>query len=140
MIRLFCFCKKQYAGRTEEKIIIDTYERYSVKIDALCASGGIAEKDPLTMQIYADVCNREIKVAGSAQAGALGSAMFAAVASGHFQNMEQAAGVMARLKDFSYKPIAENTAVYNKLYDEYVTLCEYFAKENHVMKRLKTIR
>lgn len=122
------------------KRIIDTYERYGVKIDALCASGGIAEKDPLTMQIYADVCNREIKVAGSAQAGSLGSAMFAAVASGHFQNMEQAAGVMARLKDFSYKPIAENTAVYNKLYDEYVTLCEYFAKENHVMKRLKTIR
>lgn len=121
------------------KRIIDTYEQHGVNIRSLCASGGIAEKDPLAMQIYADVCGREIQVAGSAQAGALGSAMFAAVASGHFQNMEQAAGVLARLKDFSYQPVAENSAVYNKLYDEYVTLCEYFAKENHVMKRLKKV-
>ena len=43
------------------------------------------------------------------------------------------------LKDFSYQPVAENSAVYNKLYDEYVTLCEYFAKKNHVMKRLKKV-
>lgn len=121
------------------KRIIDTYEQHGVNIRSLCASGGIAEKDPLAMQIYADVCGREIQVAGSAQAGALGSAMFAAVASGYFQNMEQAAGVLARLKDFSYQPVAENSAVYNKLYDEYVTLCEYFAKKNHVMKRLKKV-
>ena len=44
--------------------------------------GGIAEKNALMMQIYADVLNMEIKISASSQTPALGSAMFGAVAAG----------------------------------------------------------
>lgn len=121
------------------KQIIDTYEKNGVAIGTICASGGIAEKDPMTMQIYADVCDKEIKISGSPQGGALGSAMYAAVAAGYFPTMADAAKVMAKLKDTVYRPNPENTKVYQKLYNEYVILSEYFAKENNVMKRLKDL-
>jgi L-ribulokinase len=44
--------------------------------------GGIAEKNPLLMQIYADVTGCTMRVAGSSQACALGSAVAAAVLAG----------------------------------------------------------
>jgi len=97
------------------------------------------------MQIYADVTGREIKVAGTSQAGGLGSAMFGAVAAGAsrggYDSILDAAEHMARLQDVVYRPTAANQAVYDKLYAEYVTLYDYFGRgDNDVMKRLKTIK
>jgi len=122
------------------KQIINTYEKGGVPTGEIIACGGIAEKDPFTMQIYADVCGRNIRVCASPQAGALGSAMHASVASGYYKNLSDAAKVMAKLKDVVYRPIPEHTAVYEKLYAEYITLAEYFTKENQVMKRLMELR
>ena len=127
------------------RMIIDTFEDSGVPVKELFAAGGIAEKDPMTMQIYADVCNREIRISGSAQAPALGSAMFGAVAagaaSGGFDTIQDAAGVMAKVKDIVYRPIAENAAVYDELFAEYRTLHDYFGRgDNDVMKRLKNLK
>ena len=47
--------------------IIDRFEEYGVKVKEVVNCGGIAEKNPLVMQIYADVCNRPMKVSRSAQ-------------------------------------------------------------------------
>ncbi|MEO1444457.1 MAG: ribulokinase, partial [Chloroflexota bacterium] len=78
---------------------------------------------------------------GSAQAPALGSAIHAAVAAGHYPDIQAAAAAMGKLKDEVIEPIPENTAVYDKLYAEYKTLYNYFGRgENDVMKRLKAIR
>jgi L-ribulokinase len=97
------------------------------------------------MQIYADVAGREIKVSGSTQAPALGSAMFGAVAAGKskggYDSIYEAAPVMGKLKDEIFKPNPEAKAVYDKLFDEYVILQDYFGRgENDVMKRLKAIK
>jgi L-ribulokinase len=97
------------------------------------------------MQIYADVSGREIKVAATEQAGALGSAMFGAVAAGKarggYDTIFEAAQEMARLQDVTYKPIPENQVVYDRLYAEYVTLYDYFGRgPNDVMKRLKALK
>jgi len=99
----------------------------------------------LLMQIYADVTGREFKVADTTQAGALGSAMFGAVAAGKarggYDTIFEAAQKMACLKDIVYKPVPENQAVYDKLYAEYVRLYDYFGRgENDVMKRLKAVK
>lgn len=127
------------------KMIVETFKENGVPIHELYAAGGIAEKDELMMQIYSDVTNMEIRISASAQAPALGSAMFGAVAAGKerggFDSIIDAAKVMAKVKDGYYKPIPENVAVYAKLYEEYKQLHDYFGRgENNVMKRLKKIK
>ncbi|MCY8190221.1 ribulokinase [Bacillus spizizenii] len=125
------------------RMIIETFKESGVPIEELYAAGGIAEKNPFVMQIYADVTNMDIKISGSPQAPALGSAIFGALAAGKenggYDDIKEAAH-MGKLKDISYTPNAENAAVYEKLYAEYKELVHYFGKENHVMKRLKTIK
>lgn len=118
------------------RVIVEAFEENGVEINSFCAAGGIAEKDELLMQIYADVTGKEIKISGSPQAGALGSAMFGAVAGGYFENMEECAKKLAKVKDIIYKPIEENKKVYDELYNLYKELYFYYGKENDFMKRL----
>ena len=61
------------------RAIIERIAEYGVPIERVVCSGGIAEKNPLLMQIYADVTGCAMQVAGSSQACALGSAIAAAV-------------------------------------------------------------
>lgn len=127
------------------RMIIETFEEHGIPIYELYAAGGIAEKDPFMMQIYADVTNREIKISGSPQAPALGSAMFGAVAAGKerggYDSIVEAAKVMAKVKDTVYRPIPENVKMYDRLYAEYKILHDYFGRgANDVMKRLKEIK
>lgn len=124
--------------------IIEAFEEGGVPVRELYAAGGIASKDPMTMQIYADICNREIKISGSTQSGALGSAIYGAVASGYERSglcdMGEAARKLGRIADKVYRPNPENVKVYNELYAEYVKLHDYFGRGgNDVMKRLKSI-
>lgn len=127
------------------RIIIDTFHENGVPVEELYAAGGIAEKNPMIMQIYADVTRRSIRISGSPQAPALGSAMFAAVAAGKerggYDSIMEAAPVMGKVKDIVYTPDTESSSVYEKLYAEYRILHDYFGRgENNVMKRLKEIR
>lgn len=125
--------------------IIDTFEESGVPIKGLYAAGGIAEKNQLMMQIYSDVTNREIRISDSSQTPALGSAMFGAVVAGKekggYDSITEAAKKMGRVKKEYYKPNPENVKVYDKIYDEYNTLHDYFGRgANDVMKRLKKIK
>ena len=111
----------------------------------LVACGGIAAKDEMMMQIYADVCNREIRISANEQAVALGSAMFGAVAAGSdrggYDTIFEAARVMPRMRPEPYRPNPEAAAVYDKIFAEYRVLHDYFGRgANDVMKRLKEIR
>ena len=127
------------------RVIIETFEAHGVPIREIVACGGLAEKSPLTVQIYADVTGRPFKLSGSDQTPALGSAMFGAVAAGvgvgGYARIEDASAAMARLKDRVYEPIAANREVYDVLYREYVRLHDYFGRGgNDVMKVLKGLR
>ncbi len=126
-------------------IIIEAFQSNGVDVNELYACGGLPERNQMLMQIYADVTGREIKVAASAQTPALGSAMFGAVAAGAanggYNSIFDAAKKMARVKDKTYRPIAENHAIYKRLFAEYKTLHDYFGRgANDVMKRLKELR
>ncbi len=127
------------------RMIIEAFNENGVPVKELYACGGIAEKNAMMMQIYADVSNCSIKISGSAQAPALGSAMWGAVAAGKekggFDTIEEAVPVMAKLKDDVYHPIPENVKVYELLFREYKELHDYFGRgQNKVMKKLKEIR
>ncbi|MFO7698677.1 MAG: ribulokinase [Anaerolineae bacterium] len=127
------------------RVIIESFVANGVPVNDLVAAGGLPERNRLFMQIYADVTGQEIKVVGTTQAGALGSAMHGAVAAGAaaggYDTIEEAAAKMAHLKDETFRPNGENHAVYDRLYREYVILHDYFGRgENDVMKRLKALR
>ena len=123
--------------------IIRSFEDKGLRIDELYGCGGLP-KNKLLMQIYADITGKEIMVAESAQASALGSAMFGAVAAGGerggYDTITEAAQKMARVKDETFKPNPDNHRIYQKLYAEYETLHDYFGRgANDCMKRLKQI-
>jgi L-ribulokinase len=125
--------------------IIETFRQNEVQVDEFYAAGGISQKDPFTMQIYADVLGMDVKISASKQAPALGSAIFAAACAGKenggYDNIFEAATVMGKVSDKVYHPIKENVEVYNSLYKEYDILHDYFGRgENDVMKRLRKIR
>lgn len=126
--------------------IINRIEEYGVRINEVVNCGGIAEKNPMVMQIYADITNREMKISRSAQTCALGSAMAAAVVAGGHKDFASAAKAMTGVKDTVYKPIAENVKVYAKLYKLYMQLHDGFgisgsaASLGNVMKELLAIK
>lgn len=125
--------------------IIETFVNNGVPVNEFYASGGISQKNPMAMQIYADILNLPIRIGGTTQGPALGSAIFGAVAAGAanggYDSVFEAAGIMGKLRDTVYTPIPENVAVYNRLYAEYSILHDYFGRgENDVMKRLKEIK
>lgn len=125
--------------------IVDAFHNNGVPVNELYACGGLPQKNRLLMQIYADVTNREIKVAASKQTPALGAAMFGAVAAGAakggYDSIVDAARSMARVREESFKPIPANVERYERLYQEYTLLHDYFGRgANDVMKRLKAIK
>ncbi len=127
------------------RTIHEAFEKGGVAIKNLYACGGIAKKDPFFMQLYADVTGREIRVVRSAQAPALGAAMFGAVAAGSeaggYDSIADAAREMGGLTGDVYRPNAENHAVYDLLFKEYTALHDHFGRGGSlVMKRLKAIR
>lgn len=127
------------------RMIIEDFRKYGVEVDEFFAAGGISQKDPMTMQIYADIIKMPIKIAGSEQGGALGSAIFGAVAAGSekggYDSAYTASEIMGKVKDTVYYPNEEESKVYDKLFEEYKILHDYFGTgANDVMKRLKEIK
>ncbi|MBV8713665.1 MAG: ribulokinase [Chloroflexi bacterium] len=124
-------------------VIVRNFRDHGVPIEELYACGGLPERSPLLMQIYADVCDMPIRVSASGQTPALGSAMFAAVAAGAHATIVEAARAMARVKAEVYRPDPRAHEVYERLYSEYVRLHDFFGREvgeSAVMKRLLAIR
>ena len=127
------------------RVIIEAFAAHDVPVNEIVATGGLPDRNKLLMQIYADVTGRPIGVAGTRQGGAFGSAMHGAVAAGKavggFDTIVEAAAAMARLREDAYTPNPAATAVYDRLFAEYMTLHDYFGRgANDVMKRLKQIK
>ncbi len=125
--------------------IIDRIEENGVPINEVVNCGGLAIKNTLLMQIYADITNRPMKVSRSEQTPALGAALFGAVSAGEYEDVESAQIAMTGT-DKVYNPIPENHEVYKKIYALYKQLHDGFGvKENsenlfNVMKDLLDIR
>ena len=117
-----------------------------MKISQIVNCGGIAEKSDLTMQIYADVTGRPMKISRSAQTCALGSAIAAAVVAGAYQSYAAAQKKMTGLKPKVYRPNPKAHAVYVELYALYQEMHDAFGTTEwngnlyDVMKKLIEIR
>ena len=113
--------------------IINRFEEYGVKIDEVVNCGGIAEKNAMLMQIYADVTGREMKISRSAQTCALGSAVAAAVVGGAYPDFARAQAAMCGIKETTFKPIPANHKVYKRLYKLYKRLHDGFGLRGKVL-------
>ncbi len=127
------------------RLIVETMRRQGIIVDEILCCGGLAEKNALLMQIYADVLQMELKVARSSQTCALGAAIWGAVAAGApgggYDTVQDAAARMAGLRPKPYVPNLANRATYDALYTEYTTLARYFGEGGaDVMRRLKALR
>ncbi|WAP50452.1 ribulokinase [Arthrobacter sp. ATA002] len=122
------------------RTIIEAFNASGVPVTEFVVAGGLL-KNPLLMQVYADVINLPLSVIDSDQGPALGSAIHAAVAAGAYPDVRSAAAAMGRVRRGVYQPVPENVAAYNALYEEYRTLHDYFGRgANGVMHRLKQIQ
>jgi L-ribulokinase len=128
------------------RAIIERIHEYGVPINRVVCAGGIAEKNPLLMQIYADVTGCTMLVAGSSQACALGAAVSAAVLAGVHPDFPTAQRRMTSLKKVAYKPRAAARKVYDQLYALYRKLYDSFggvqrsADLSGLMKELLAIK
>ena len=127
------------------RVIVDAFESAGVRVDRIVACGGLPERNQLVMQIFADVTGREFAVASSAQAPALGSAMFGAVAAGAaaggYDSIVEATRGMAHLAGARHRPVPQHHAVYDELYQEYLRLHDLFGRGgDDVMRRLKRLQ
>jgi len=130
--------------------IINRFEEYGVEVKEVINCGGIAEKNPLLMQIYADVTGREMKISRSALTCALGSAIAGAVVAGKekggYESVPEAQAAMCGIRETTFKPIAENQKVYKELYSLYKQLHDAFGLESYsgkmanIMKDLLNIK
>ncbi|ARK09141.1 ribulokinase [Fibrella sp. ES10-3-2-2] len=102
--------------------IVDRFIQEGVQIKKVIAIGGVAKKSPFVMQTLADVLNKPIQVAQSDQACALGAAMCAAVAAGVHPTLSEAQQAMGSGFDASYAPRPDKVAIYETLYQKYLTL------------------
>lgn len=132
------------------RVIMERFEEYGVRVERVVNCGGIAAKNPLVMQIYADIMNRPIAISRSTQTCALGAAIGAAVAAGPqrggYANFSSAVESMTAIQKKVFKPNSKHAAVYNRLYRIYRQLHDAFgiraqnSDMSGVMKELLQIR
>ncbi len=128
------------------RAILERLKEYGVPVERIVCAGGIAEKNPLLMQIYADVTGCTMLVSGSSQACALGSAVSAAVLAGAHPDFPTAQRRMTSLKKVAYKPRAAARQTYDRLYALYRQMHDSFGGLNksadlsRVMKDLLALK
>ncbi|WKN29929.1 ribulokinase [Porifericola rhodea] len=126
--------------------IIKRIEAYGVPVKKIVNCGGLATKNPMLMQIYADITGRPMVVARSEQTCALGAALLSAVAAGAYPNIDEAQQKLCGFQDKVYHPKEENHQVYTQLYELYLQMHDAFGTSEwtgnlaHLMKKLISIR
>ena len=132
------------------RMIIERIAENGVPVDRIVCGGGIAEKNPFLMQLYADITGREMQLATSNQACALGAAIAACVlagetAGGH-ADFKTAQHAMTSVRATTYQPNAEHHAIYNEIFKLYGMIHDAFGGVSHsaeldgVMKTLLKIK
>jgi L-ribulokinase len=119
--------------------VMENFEEHGLRLGDIVACGGIADKSPLTMQLLADTSGRPVHVPASSQIPARGSALFGAVAAGHFPDIEAAIEATRPEIARSYEPDPAAGPVYDAVYEIYRDLYETLGRSQaellHKLKR-----
>jgi L-ribulokinase len=107
--------------------IIESFEANGVPVRELFVAGGLL-KNPVIMQIYADVTRHNLHLIQSDQGPALGSAMHAAVAAGAYEDIKAASQAMGKVERDVYEPDEARAKAYDRLYAHYERLHDHFGR------------
>ena len=133
------------------RVIMERFEEYGVKVERVVNCGGISIKNPMVMQILANIMGRTMEVSQSEQTCALGSAIAGAVvagaAAGGYDNYADACANMTAIRPKTYAPEPEAQAVYDRIYKLYRRMHDALGTKDapkeslfSIMKELLTIR
>jgi L-ribulokinase len=132
------------------RVIMERFEEYGLLVDRVVNCGGISVRNPMVMQIYADIMARPLEIARSEQTCALGAAMAGAVIAGSraggYETFDEAIAKMTGTLEKKYLPDPDHSAVYERLYRMYRRLHDIFGTPKYeenlqdVMKELLDIR
>ncbi len=110
--------------------IINRIEDYGVTLEQIVNCGGLATKNGLLMQIYADIINKPMLVVKSDQTCALGAALLSAVATGKenggYESIDEGQKHLCSFRDIAYEPNSENGKQYKDIYTLYKKLHDSF--------------
>ncbi len=106
------------------KRIVDGFEAAGLVIEKVVAVGGISKKSAYVMQMMADVLDKKIEILDADQTCALGAAIYAAVASGAYEDVQQASAHMAAKCIGEFAPQKERVEFYRRQYREYLRLTQ----------------
>ncbi len=122
------------------RTIIEALRGSGLPVSEIIATGGLT-KNPLFMQMYADILRLPVGLITSEQGPALGSAVHAAVAAGLYADVPSAAAVIGGHTPGVYLPDDAAAAAYDVLYAEYTALHDLFGRGGtDVMHRLRALR
>ena len=125
--------------------VLDAFESEQIPVNELVATGGLATRSPLLLQLYANITKRPICRAASPNASALGAAILGALAAGPerggYALLESAVAHMARLEPETIQPDPAAGEQYDALYREYLELHDHFGRDGTaLMSRLRRLR
>jgi L-ribulokinase len=112
------------------RAIVERLAEHGVPVERVICCGGIAEKNDVFMQIYADVLGQPMLLAGSEQTPALGAAIAAAVVAGApaggYDDFASAQRAMTSLAERRFAPDPDAKRTYDELYRLYRELHDAF--------------
>ncbi|MBO5723799.1 MAG: ribulokinase, partial [Lentisphaeria bacterium] len=100
--------------------IVEHLQNNGLELHSITGVGGISRKSVFVMQTCADLFQMPIEICASDQVCSLGSAMFAATASGLYPTLEKAMENMKPGCDRCYKPDPAKKEVYDAIYQRYL--------------------
>ena len=123
----------------EIRDIITAKARMGIEVNQIRLTGG-GSKSPVWNQIQADVYGRTVQTVQTAETASVGAAMLAAVGTGIYKNIQEAADEMVRVTR-TYEPNPANNQIYGDLYDIYCSTYESLASPEHnVYKKVNDLQ
>jgi L-ribulokinase len=121
--------------------IVENFTEHGLAIEEIVACGGIADRSPLLMQLFADTTGLTVHVPASSEIPARGAALFGAVAAEAFPNIHSAIQATRPPTARTYVPDQAARATYDRVYPIYRDLYELLGRSRvellHGLKRIR---
>lgn len=113
-----------YKALTESAVLGSKYiyselQKVGINLSEIVLVGGIANKSPYISQLMSDALGAPIMVLDEPEVCAKGAAMYAAVAAGKFDSLEEAQGALLTAFRADYSPRPEEVARLNEAFEVY---------------------